>query len=123
MHRFKVWAPKADRVSVRVGEQAFPLSLEEASGSKGWWSGEVNAPETDDFIDYAFLLDDDPIALPDPRSGWQPNGVHNASRILDHSRFQWSDAGWQAPPLSAAVIYELHIGTFTPEGTFRAAIE
>jgi maltooligosyltrehalose trehalohydrolase len=108
---------------VKIGEQAFPLLREEdGSKSKGWWSGEIDAAETDGSIDYAYLLDDDPVALPDPRSAWQPNGVHNASRILDHSRFQWSDAEWQAPPLSAAVIYELHIGTFTPEGTFAAAI-
>ncbi len=124
MHRFRVWAPKANRVSVKIGEKVFPLSLEEDSvESKGWWSGEIDAAETDGYIDYAYLLDDDPLALPDPRSAWQPNGVHNASRVLDHSRFQWSDTGWQAAPLSAAVVYELHIGTFTMEGTFRAAID
>jgi maltooligosyltrehalose trehalohydrolase len=124
MHRFRVWAPKANRVSVKIGEQAFPLALEEdGTEAKGWWFGEFDAAETDGNIDYAFLLDDDPLALPDPRSAWQPNGVHNASRLLDHRLFQWSDAGWQAPPLSSAVIYELHIGTFTPEGTFAAAID
>ena len=124
MHRFRVWAPKANRVSVKIGELVFPLTQEEDGiESRGWWSAEVDATETDGVIDYAYLLDDDPVALPDPRSPWQPNGVHNASRLLDHSRFQWSDAGWQAPPLSAAVIYEVHIGTFTAEGTFRAAID
>ena len=124
MHRFRVWAPKANRVSVKIGEQVFPLTQEEDGiESSGWWSAEVDAVETDGVIDYAYLLDDDPVALPDPRSLWQPHGVHNASRLLDHSRFQWSDAGWQAPPLSAAVIYEVHIGTFTAEGTFRAAID
>ncbi len=71
--------------------------------------------------DYAFVLDGgDP--LPDPRSPWQPYGVHGRSRVLDHSRFQWSDAGWRPPVLSSAVIYELHIGTFTPEGTFDSAV-
>src|SRR6476660_934091 len=102
MHRFRVWAPKANRVSVKIGELVFPLTQEEDGiESRGWWSAEVDATETDGVIDYAYLLDDDPVALPDPRSPWQPNGVHNASRLLDHNSFQWSDAGWQAPPLSA----------------------
>jgi hypothetical protein len=56
--------------------------------------------------------------LPDPRSAWQPDGVHGPSRWVDHARFAWRDAGWRPPPLGAAVIYELHVGTFTPEGTF-----
>ncbi len=68
-------------------------------------------------------LDDDPKACPDPRSQWQPNGVHGLSRVYDQTAFAWSDGGWQAPPLARAVIYELHVGTFTPEGTFDAAIE
>jgi len=58
---------------------------------------------------------------PDPAARWLPDGVHAAGRILDPRRFSWSDAGWRAAPLSAAVIYELHIGTFTPDGTFDAA--
>ena len=73
--------------------------------------------------DYAFLLDDDPTPYPDPRSLWQPNGVHGPSRLYDHTHSQWTDAGWQAPPLASAIVYELHVGTFTPEGTFDAAIE
>jgi maltooligosyltrehalose trehalohydrolase len=73
-------------------------------------------------VDYQFVLEDG-NAYPDPRSPWQPLGVHGPSRSLDHSRFAWTDQRWQAPPLSEAIIYELHIGTFTPEGTFVAAIE
>ncbi|MGC2617691.1 MAG: malto-oligosyltrehalose trehalohydrolase [Acidobacteriaceae bacterium] len=115
MHWFRVWAPKAERVRVQVNETQDPLRL--ADG--GWWEGDVRAagPGTD----YAFFLDDEDLALPDPRSAWQPHGVHGASRLLDHTAFAWSDEGWQAPPLSSAVIYELHIGTFTPEGTLSAA--
>ena len=52
---------------------------------------------------------------------WQPHGVHGESRVVDHAAFAWSDSGWQAPPLSSALIYELHLGTFTPEGTLKAA--
>src|SRR5690606_21705309 len=59
----------------------------------------------------------------DPRSPWQPHGVPGPSRLVDHDAFTWSDVDWNAPPLSSAVVYELHIGTFPPEGTFRAAIE
>src|SRR5690606_23228897 len=61
--------------------------------------------------------------FPDPRSPWQPEGVNGPSRVLNHNRFEWTDNGWQARPLAAAVVYELHIGTFTPEGTFDAALQ
>ena len=92
-----------------------------APASSGWWSATVE--EAGPGTDYAFLMDDDPTPYPDPRSAWQPNGVHGPSRVVDHAAFEWNDAAWQAPPLSGAVIYELHIGTFTQEGTFDAAIE
>jgi len=128
MHRFKVWAPRARRVEVQLAGRQFPLA-KEAAEQTGWWSATIDTIDTINTIntqagdvDYAYLLDEDPTPLPDPRSAWQPYGVHGPSRLLDHSRFQWSDANWQAPPLSSAVLYELHIGTFTPEGTFDAAI-
>ena len=85
----------------------------------GWWTAEAvsAAPGTD----YAFRLDGGP-PLPDPRSVWQPQGVHGPSRVLDHGAFPWTDGRWQQGPLPSAVLYELHVGTFTPEGTFEAAI-
>ncbi len=89
------------------------------AAESGWW--EIKARLRDGNADYGFVLDDEG-PFPDPRSPWQPNGVHKLSRVVDHSAFPWSDAGWQAPPLSSAIFYELHIGTFTPEGTFDAAI-
>ncbi|HEY1807655.1 MAG TPA: malto-oligosyltrehalose trehalohydrolase, partial [Acidobacteriaceae bacterium] len=115
MHRFRVWAPKAERVSVGIGQQKYPM--QQAGG--GWWEAAVDAaaPGTD----YAFFLDDDPLALPDPRSLWQPHGVHGPSRVFDLKAFPWTDAAWQPLPLASAIVYELHIGTFTPEGTFDAA--
>ncbi|MGB9147294.1 MAG: malto-oligosyltrehalose trehalohydrolase [Acidobacteriaceae bacterium] len=115
MHRFRVWAPKAQRVRVQVDGAFHPLH----PPGGGWWQANVDAAGPDS--DYAYFLDDENLALSDPRSLWQPQGVHGPSRILDHSEFRWTDAGWQAPPLERAVIYELHIGTFTPEGTFDAA--
>jgi maltooligosyltrehalose trehalohydrolase len=87
---------------------------------KGYWKATVE--DAGPGSDYGFLLGDDPTPYPDPRSLWQPNGVHNLSRVYDQDAFQWEDATWQGPPLTGAVIYELHIGTFTPEGNFDAAI-
>ena len=72
--------------------------------------------------DYAFSLDGGP-PLPDPRSPYQPNGVHGLSRPVDHSAFEWRHTKWRPAPLSSAIIYECHIGTFTPSGTFDAAVE
>jgi maltooligosyltrehalose trehalohydrolase len=118
MHEFTVWAPQARKVAVKIGEATYPMR---GPSDRGWWRVEVEqaGPGTD----YGFLLDDDRTAWPDPRSEWQPNGVHGASRVYDQSAFRWSDGGWQAPPLLRGVIYELHVGTFTPGGTFDSAME
>lgn len=85
----------------------------------GWW-----AVETEDSggVEYGFVLDGAPM-LPDPRSPWQPCGVHGPSRTVDHASFRWTDSRWQPPPLASGILYELHVGTFTPEGTFQAAAE
>ena len=116
MHTFKVWAPKPESIAVKIGDQQTPLA--EAGG--GWWQAEVESagPGTD----YAFVVDGQEPAVPDPRSAWQPHGIHGPSRLVDHAAFEWHDPQWQAPPLSSAIIYELHIGTFTPQGTFDSAI-
>jgi maltooligosyltrehalose trehalohydrolase len=105
MHRFRVWAPKAQRVAVGIGETKYPMKP--AGG--GWWEAAVDAagPGTD----YAYFLDEDSLALPDPRSLWQPHGVHAPSRVFDPGSFAWSDAAWQLPPLASGIVYELHIGS------------
>ncbi len=114
MQRFEVWAPRARSVEVKIGENRFPLHKR----PRGWWStDEAAEPGTD----YLFIVNGEEPAVPDPRSLWQPNGVHKASRVLDHAAFAWTDTQWQAPPLAGAILYELHIGTFTPEGTLAAA--
>lgn len=118
MHRFAVWAPQAKRLSARVAGDDRAM---EGPDDRGWWW--LNVSEAASGTDYGFLVDDDAKVYPDPRSPWQPNGVHALSRTYDHSNFVWSDAQFQAPPLSSSIIYELHIGTFTPQGTFDAAIE
>jgi maltooligosyltrehalose trehalohydrolase len=115
MHVFEVWAPRAGTIEVKVGKERFALAKKE----RGWWSGEMATAGHG--TDYGFVIDGLEPVLPDPRTQWQPNGVHGESRVVDHALFAWSDSGWQAPPLSSALIYELHIGTFTPEGTLKAA--
>jgi maltooligosyltrehalose trehalohydrolase len=111
--RYGVWAPGHTRVRVRVAGGAHEL----AAGVDGWWH--ADAPDGD----YAFLLDDDDTPLPDPRSLWQPTGVHGPSRPYDHRAFAWTDHAWTGTSLPGAVLYELHVGTFTEDGTFDSAIE
>jgi len=117
MAPYRVWAPLADRASVKASGEVFPM--ERDGKIEGWWSapGRIARPGED----YTFSIDGGPD-LPDPRSGWQPHGVHGPSRIVDHGRFRWSDGEFQARPFSSALVYELHVGTFTQEGTFDSAI-
>lgn len=117
MTEFTVWAPEAGRVRLRLPGAA---DHEMRVGPDGWWRVEV--PAAGPGTDYAYLLDDDERALPDPRSAWQPAGVHGPSRRYDHAAFEWTDHAWTGRQLPGSVLYELHVGTFTPEGTFDAAI-
>ena len=114
---FRVWAPEAARVEVDISGQRYPMA---PAAGPGWRAADVAA--AGDGTDYGFCLDGgDP--LPDPRSPRQPFGVQGASRTYDQSAFAWTDRGWRGGPLHGSVIYELHVGTFTPEGTLDAAIE
>ncbi|MDQ5855597.1 MAG: alpha-amylase family glycosyl hydrolase, partial [Actinomycetota bacterium] len=114
---FTVWAPQRQRVLVVV--DGVEHDLVRTTG--GWWGADIDGAGPGS--DYAFRLDDEDTALPDPRSRWQPNGVHAASRVYDHSAFTWTDQGWTGRALPGSVLYELHIGTFTPSGGFDSAIE
>jgi maltooligosyltrehalose trehalohydrolase len=114
MRPFRVWAPRARRVDVVVDGEPRPM----ASGPGGWWQ----APGTEAGSRYGFSLNGAEIR-PDPRSESQPDGVLGLSQVVDHAAYAWRDAGWSSAPLAGTVIYELHIGTFTPAGTFEAAIE
>ena len=118
MRNFSVWAPRAKSVSVVVDAESY--KMEPDGSSRGWWSASVESARNGSR--YAFLVEGDPLRLPDPRSPAQPDGVHAASQVYDHSLFPWSDASWQAPPLPSAIVYELHVGTFAPEGTFDSLI-
>jgi maltooligosyltrehalose trehalohydrolase len=116
MHTFRVWAPLPKKVEVQVSGKFFPM----AGSSDGYWTAEIPSAKTGD--DYGFILDGEG-PFPDPRSASQPNGIHKLSRLVDQNSFSWTDKNFKATPLSVAVIYELHLGTFAPAGTFLSAIE
>ncbi|OBG80180.1 malto-oligosyltrehalose trehalohydrolase [Mycobacterium sp. E802] len=116
MTEFAVWAPKPERVRVDVDGTLHEMTR---SGD-GWWRAEV--PSRAD-ARYGFVLDDNPKVLPDPRSPRQPDGVHERSQLWQPAADAWTDQDWAGKSISGDVIYELHIGTFTPAGTFDAAIE
>ncbi len=115
MAEFAVWAPKPDTVRVEVDGHVHPMTR----SADGWWRTTLDAAPA---ARYGYLLDDDPAVLPDPRSPRQPDGVHGRSQLWAPAT-RWTDDGWTGRPVQGAVIYELHIGTFTPEGTFDSAIE
>ncbi len=117
MHSFKVWAPKAEQALVKIDGREHPLEKQ----GDGWWGARVE--EAGPGTDYVFLLNGEKLELPDPRSAFQPQGVNGPSRVVDHAAFEWTDAGFHAKAFQSAILYELHISTFTPEGTCDAAIE
>ena len=114
MTSLRVWAPHPSSVEVVSEGVRAPMTAHDG----GWWTAEIGGAGTD----YALVLDGGP-PRPDPRSAWQPHGVHGPSRVVDHSAFDWTDGAWRGVPLAGGVIYELHIGTFTPSGTFDAAVD
>jgi maltooligosyltrehalose trehalohydrolase len=114
LHRAKVWAPSAKEVALWVGVNRFKMR---SRGDGFWYEQE---PHLLPGILYWFEVDG--TKYPDPRSLSQPQGVHGPSQHLRHDSFRWSDDNWQARPLAASVFYELHIGTFSEEGTFDGAI-
>ncbi|MGA8114616.1 MAG: malto-oligosyltrehalose trehalohydrolase [Actinocatenispora sp.] len=143
MTQFEVWAPTAHRVRLRLGPPAdggstddpdpdaatsdaadtdadADATMVEMTGEDGWWRAQVSAAPAG--TDYAYLLGDSDTPLPDPRSRWQPYGVHGASRRYDQEAYRWGDADWTGRALPGSVLYELHVGTFTPEGTLDGAI-
>lgn len=114
MADFAVWAPLPQQVRLDVEGTVYPMTRQD-----GWWRAGVDcAPDAR----YGLLLDDDPEVLPDPRSARQPDGVHGRSQLWDARSARWSDTGWAGRSIEGSVIYELHTGTFTPQGTFDAAI-
>ncbi|KLO41428.1 malto-oligosyltrehalose trehalohydrolase [Mycobacterium nebraskense] len=116
MTEFRVWAPKPELVRLDIEGQAHAMKRSD----DGWWHATVDAAPD---ARYGFLLDDDPTVLPDPRSPRQPDGVHARSQLWDPAGADWTDGDWEGRPVEGAVIYEMHLGTFTGAGTFDSAIE
>lgn len=115
---FRVWAPRRKRVEVVLGDsQSVALARE----PNGYFSGFVE--EAHSGMRYRFRLDYGERLVPDPASRYQPEGPHGPSQIADPSSHTWNDSAWQGVRISGQVIYEMHIGTFTPEGTWSAARE
>ena len=111
----RIWAPGAQRVELVAGEHRRPMQPSDG----GWWESDDPAP--DEGLDYAVSLDG-AAPIPDPRSEHLPHGVHGAGRRVDHAAFEWHDAGFRPAAWPTAVVYELHVGTFSTEGTFDGAI-
>jgi maltooligosyltrehalose trehalohydrolase len=114
---FRVWAPRRKRVAVIFEGDAKPFELEREEG--GYFSALVE--EAREGALYRFRLDDEDYLYPDPASRFQPEGPHGPSRVVDPSAFRWTDESWKGARLKGQVIYELHTGAFTREGTFAAA--
>ncbi|MGE5308408.1 MAG: malto-oligosyltrehalose trehalohydrolase [Deltaproteobacteria bacterium] len=115
--RFHVWAPFAQEMSLQIvspREAVFPM---EPAG-RGYWK--LALPDIASGTRYFF--DVNGTRRPDPVSHYQPEGVQGPSEVVDHNSFRWNDQAWKGFDLRRAVIYELHVGTFTPEGTFQAVI-
>ena len=118
--RFAVWAPHVRAVEVAIAREGGARTAALTRGEDGVHRGRV--PEVPAGADYSYRLDGGPDR-PDPVSRWRPAGVHGPTRIVDPDAFQWTDAGWRGLEMADLVIYELHVGTFSPAGTFDAVIE
>ena len=114
--RFRLWAPACRRVDLALrGETPQPMR----PLADGWFETTAAAPAD---TPYAFFLDGG-RRVPDPASRWNPDDVHGPSRVVDPHAYEWRDDGWTGRPWTEAVVYELHVGAFTPQGTFAAAID
>jgi maltooligosyltrehalose trehalohydrolase len=113
---FRVWAPRRRRVAVALeGHADAPLQAEDS----GYFAGLLPAARAGSL--YRFRLDGGEQLYPDPASRFQPDGPHGPSQVIDPAAFRWTDGGWRGPSREGQVVYELHLGTFTPQGTWEAA--
>src|SRR5687767_2655562 len=111
--RFRLWAPTAKRVELVLGEES--RAFEMLGSDEGWFellTDQARAGST-----YRYRIDGG-LEVPDPASRFNPEDVHGPSVVLDPESFQWTDVNWHARPWHEAVVYELHVGTFSPEGTY-----
>ena len=118
--RFRLWAPAARQVELDLALHGSRRSVEMSALADGWFEATVaDAPAG---TRYAFRIDGG-ITVPDPASRFNPDDVHRPSMAVDPLAYEWRDAGWTGRPWEDAVFYELHVGAFTAEGSFAAAIE
>jgi maltooligosyltrehalose trehalohydrolase len=122
---FRVWAPRRKKVRAVIETTTArdaatrPEAIDLSEEAEGYFTGA--AQRAGDGTLYRFKLDDDDKLYPDPASRFQPEGPHGPSQAIDPNKFRWSDAEWRGVPLEGQVIYEMHVGTFTKEGTWEAA--
>ena len=116
--RFRLWAPSHANVSVELDHGAAVLPLHRRAG--GWH--ELTTDRARPGSSYYFILPDG-SKVPDPASRFQPDDVHGPSEVIDPTKYGWRDSDWRGRSWQETVLYELHVGAFSPEGTFRAAIE
>ncbi len=115
--RFRLWAPAQERISLSLEPEGRLLPMR--STGEGWH--ELALEEAAAGALYRFALPDG-LKVPDPASRFQPQDVHGPSEVIDPAAYRWIDQGWPGRPWHEAVVYELHVGTFTEGGTFRAAV-
>ncbi len=120
--RYRIWAPERRQVEARIlpGDGGKMRTMMLTRDEEGYHAALDAAGMAGDR--YQYVVDGDG-PFPDPASRFQPEGVHGVSEVTDPHAYAWGDSGWRRPPLRDLVVYELHIGTFTPEGTFAAAIK
>jgi len=117
---FRVWAPIRKKVAVALeGGPGAGQTVALVAEGNGYFSGPVKTADAG--TQYKFVLDDEPARYPDPASRFQPEGPHGPSQVIDPAAFAWSDSEWKGTSLEGQIIYELHIGTLTPEGTWESA--
>jgi maltooligosyltrehalose trehalohydrolase len=116
MHKFRVWAPERHRVELVADGRRLAMT----PADRGWWEASDDAALAG--TRYGYSLDGGELR-PDPRSGSQPDGVLGLSEVVDHGAYMWSDTGWDGVKLAGAMLYELHTGTFTPQGTFDGIVD
>jgi len=126
--QFRVWAPNLTALAVRIlgqPDRTIPMTITPSTNSESGAEFVATVPNVSEGMDYFYVLAggrDGERQRPDPVSRWQPHGVHGPSRVVDPNAFRWSDENWTGIPLKDFIIYELHTGTFTPEGTFENII-
>ncbi|WP_026101137.1 malto-oligosyltrehalose trehalohydrolase [Synechococcus sp. PCC 7336] len=118
--KFTVWAPRCQKVGLQLSQESESRRVEMQQQERGYWTATVASASPNST--YLYQLDDSSTLRPDPASQLQPQGVHGPSQVVDRNALQWTDSSWSGMPLEEFVIYELHVGTFTPEGTLAAIV-